>query len=77
MYNVLLNCAKTMKPFINADIVVAFCGTEIHVVKQRCAKHRISVSTPTKPDAVFAYNRYNDGRVKMQQIELREVDASE
>lgn len=65
MYNVVENVAGTFQHIAKADYVLAFCGTEMYVVKSRGAAFHEATNTPIprKPDKVVAYYSWPEPRI--------------
>ena len=56
-YNVEENIAGTFRYAAQADYIMAFCGTEMYLVKSRGVNYE-TMNVPCKPDLVVAYYRH-------------------
>ena len=69
MFNVIHNVADSFESVAKADYVLAFCGTEMFVIKSRNRIHTAVEGVPCRPDKVIGYYRFPEPEVR--EIRLR------
>lgn len=70
-YNVVEAISKTgvgMTLLRKANYVLAFCGTEMHVIKSRSMRYEQVKTTPVKPDLVIGYYQFPEVHSKVIQL---------
>lgn len=60
-YNVIENMAGSLKYIAEADHVIAFCGTQMYIVKSR--SHNPDPMPPCKPEKIVAFYRFPEPHV--------------
>lgn len=52
-FNVINHTAGSLNPIMTANYVLAFCGSDMYVIKSRSPEYKSSTVVPRRPDLVI------------------------